>query len=413
MNISLKIAKRYLVSKKSHNIINIVSYITMIGVVVAVMAIVCVLSVLNGFSTMIEGSLGAFEPELQIQAVQGKVFKTDSVDIARIKELNGVVGVSESLQENALLKYSDRQKIIFFKGVSDNYELLTDIDSLLIDGVFNLGTEDIPHMVLSGVVAYELGVRPGFISPVEIYVPKREGSVNTLNPATAYNRSQAFVSGVFAVNMEEYDTQMIIIPIAMARELLNYTTEVSSLEIKLENQNNVQTIKKEIAQILGSDFKVLDKYEVHSDLYRMLKVEKWITFLILLIIVSIAIFNIVGALTMIIIEKKEDIKTLKNLGASNQLIYRIFFLEGAGLVLIGECLGVFLGIVICSIQEHYGIIKLASESNMLIYNYYPVVVQFSDVLLVFISIALVGLIAVLYPLHNLKSNLNSSNIRNW
>ena len=385
----------------------------MVGIVVAVMAIICVLSVLNGFTRMTEGSLETFEPELQIHPASGKVFKSDSIQLEKILEIKSVFGVAESLQENALVKFSDRQKIVLLKGVSNNFETNTQIDDLLIDGNFDLGHEDVPQAILSGGVAYDLGVRPGFISPIEIYVPKRTGTVNMLNPAAAYNQAQAFVSGVFAVNMEEYDTQMIIIPIATARKLLNYTTQVSALEIKLKEGTNVQSVKHEIQKIVGDKYLVKDKYEIHKDLYKMLRIEKWITFLILFLIVSIAIFNIVGALTMIIIEKKQDIKTLKHLGASNQLIYRIFMFEGIGLVFIGEFLGVVLGLFICLIQEKYGIIRLAGESNMQIFNSYPVVVEASDVFIVFVSIAVIGFIAVLYPLRNLKTKLNPNNLRNW
>lgn len=385
----------------------------MIGVVVAVMAIVCVLSVLNGFSRMTESLLAPLDPELQIQPVVGKVFKTDSIFLQDILTIKGVVGISESLQENALLKFSDRQKIVFFKGVSDNFQNLTHIDSVLIDGYFDLGFEDVPQAVLGATVAYDLGVRPGMISPLEIYVPKRGGNVNMINPAASYNQAQAFVSGVISVNMEEYDTQMIIIPIAVARKLLNYTTEVSALEIKIDDSVDVQTVKKEIQAVIGDQYIVKDKYEIHKDIYRIFIIEKWITFLILFLIVSIAIFNIVGTLTMIIIEKKHDIKTLKHLGASNQMIYRIFLYEGIGLVLIGEILGIFLGMFFCLLQEKFGIIKIASESGLLMYNSYPVVVQFMDLLIVFVAIAIVGLLAVLYPLRNLNTKLNSDYLRNW
>ena len=413
MNFSFKIAKRYIVSKKSQNIINIVSFITMVGVVVAVMSIICVLSVLNGFTKMIENSFGAFEPELQIQPAEGKVFKSDSIPLQCILTLDGVIDISESLQENALLRYSDRQKIVFFKGVSDNFDKLSQIDSLLVDGSFDLGHEDVPQAILSGVIAYELGVRPGYISPVEIYVPKREGNVNMMNPAGAYNQSQFFVSGVFSVNMEEYDTQMIILPIATARKLLNYTTEVSALEIYVTQQTNVKKLQQEIQKIVGDKYLVKDRYEIHKDLYKMLKMEKWVIFMILFLIVAIAVFNIVGALTMIIIEKKQDIKTLKYLGASNKMIYKIFMFEGLGLVILGEFLGIILGVAICIIQEKFGIIKLASESNMQIFNYYPVEVQVLDVFVVFTTIAAIGFVAVLYPLRNLKAKLNTDYLRNW
>lgn len=407
MNLALYIAKRYLFSKKSHNAVNVISLISICGIAVATAAIICVLSVFNGMTGIHKKTFGAFDPELQITAKYGKVFNTDSIDIQQIKNLESVSLISQSLEENALLKYSERQKPILVKGVSDEFIHLANMESLLIDGQFQLRTGDIDYGVIGAGLAMELGVRPGYLSPLVIYVPKRDVAVNLVNPASSFNQSNVFLSGVFALNQAKYDENMFIISIDLARELLNYENEVTSLDIKLKEGVSLGTAQKEIKKIIGDQFEVKDRFQQQADVYKMVNMEKWVTFLILSIILIIAIFNVVGSLSILIIEKKGDINILQSMGASNKLIERIFFLEGSLIILIGSISGLLLGLGVCFIQQYYGIVKFGSSPELFVMDAYPVEVQTFDVVVVFCSIILIGLIAVLYPVKNLNKSLSN------
>lgn len=404
MNLSLHIAKRYLFSKKSHNAINIISMISVCGIAIATMALVCTLSVFNGFTDVVSKTFSAFDPELQISAVQGKVFDPTDSRMQQVKQLSGIDFTSESLEENALLKFEDRQEPIILKGVSREFENLANIDKLMLDGKFELREGDVDNAVIGAGLATMLGTRAGFLSPLEIYVPKRNEKVNMANPSTAFVRSEAFVSGVFALNQAKYDDQMLIISIDLMRELLRYDNEVSSLDIKVKKGESVENVQKQIKHILGDDFKVKNRFEQQEDLFKMVNVEKWVTFLILAIVSIIAIFNVVGSLSMLIIEKMDDVKILQSLGADNKLISRIFLLEGWLITFIGGLVGLVLGLVICLIQQYFGVLKLGDAGTFVI-DAYPVSVQFLDIVLIFITVSVVGFLAVLYPVNVLRKKL--------
>lgn len=409
MNLSFHIAKRYLFSKKSHNAINVISIISVCGIVLATAALVCILSVFNGISLMADKTFGAFDPDLQIKPVYGKVFSKDSIDLVRIAQLEGVELISESLEENALIKYSDRQKPILFKGVSSEFVNLAAMPQLIINGQFQLRTGDIDYGVMGAALAYELGVRPGFLSPIEIYVPKRNVRVNMMNPSTSFNESQVFLSGVFALNQAKYDEQMFIISIDLAREILNYDNEVSSIDIKTKEGVSTSAVKKELQTILGENYVVKNRLEQQEQMYKMLSIEKWMTFLIVIIISAIAIFNVVGSLSMLIIEKREDISILRSVGANNQLIERIFLYQGWLIVCMGAIIGAILGFIICYLQQTFGFLKLGGAPEMMITDAYPVAVKAIDILITLFTISAIGLIAVFYPTQNLRKNLNSEN----
>lgn len=407
MNLALYIAKRYLFSKKSHNAVNVISLISVCGIAVATAAIICVLSVFNGMTGIHKKTFGAFDPELQITTKYGKVFSTDSINIQQIKNLESVSLISQSLEENALLKYSERQKPILVKGVSDEFIHLANMESLLVDGQFQLRTGDIDYGVIGAGLAMELGVRPGYLSPLVIYVPKRSVAVNLVNPASSFNQSNIFLSGVFALNQAKYDENMFIISIDLARELLNYENEVTSLDIKLKEGVSLGAAQKEIKKIIGNRFEVKDRFQQQADVYKMVNMEKWVTFLILSIILIIAIFNVVGSLSILIIEKRGDINILQSMGANNNLIERIFFLEGSLIILIGSISGILLGLGVCFAQQYYGIVKFGSSPELFVMDAYPVEVQSLDVVIVFCSIILIGLLAVLYPVKNLNKSLSN------
>lgn len=405
MNLGLYIAKRYLFSKKSHNAINVISLISVCGIAVATTALICALSVFNGFTSVAERTFNSFDPELQITPLEGKVFSPKDIDLEELRKIESIDIIAESLEENALLKYSDRQKPILFKGVSEEFSSLADIEKLLIDGQFQLRTGDIDHGVLGATLAYELGVRPGFLSPLEIYIPKRDVAINMMNPAASFNQHNIFLAGVFSLNQAKYDEQMFIISIDLARDLLSYEDEVSSLNIKLKEGSSISSAKKEIQKIAGNSFAVKDRFEQQADIYKMMNMEKWVTFLILAIILTIAIFNIVGSLSMLIIEKKKDISILRSMGADNKLIEKIFFYEGCLILFSGAIIGSILGLTISLIQQHFGVIKLGSSPELFIMDAYPVTVQTLDVVLIFATVNIVGLLAILYPIQNLRKSL--------
>lgn len=404
MNLSLHIAKRYLFSKKSHNAINVISLISVCGIAIATMALVCTLSVFNGFTDVVAKTFNAFDPELQVTPTQGKVFDATDPRIQQVKQLAGIDFTSESLEENALLKYEDRQEPILLKGVSREFRNLAMIDSLLLDGRFELREGDVNNGVIGAGLATMLGVRAGFLSPLEIYVPKRNEKVNMANPATAFVHSEAYVSGVFALNQAKYDDQMLIISIEQMRELLRYEHEVSSLDIKVKAGESIEAVRRQVRDILGSDYLVKDRFEQQEDLFRMVNVEKWVTFLILAIISIIAIFNVVGSLSMLIIEKMDDVKILQSLGANKKLITRIFLLEGWLITFVGGLVGLIIGIIICLIQQYFGILKLGDAGTFVI-DAYPVSVQVMDVFLIFLTVGVVGFLAVLYPVNVLRKKL--------
>lgn len=381
------------------------------GVAVATMALVCTLSVFNGFTEMVTRSFSAFDPELQITPMQGKVFDPSGAVFDRVKKLPSIDIVSESLEENALVKFEERQVPAIIKGVSPNFNKLTQIDKLIIDGEYKTEDGDFQFGVIGAGLAMSIGVRANFIAPIEVYAPKRDVKINLANPSTAFSRSLIYASGVFAMNQQKYDDQVLIMSISEARYLFRYDTEVSSLDLKLKDGYSVDAVQKEISQILGDKFQVKNRFEQQADSYKMVNIEKWVTFLILAFILIIAAFNVVGSLSMLILDKKNDIQILKNMGASNKLITRIFLLEGWMISMLGAGIGLFVGLVLCLIQQHFGILKLGNTPGTFLVDAYPVVVEFIDVLFIFLTVCVIGFITVIYPVNNLRKQLADPNIK--
>lgn len=404
MNLPFHIAKRYLFAKKSHNAVNIISAVSVCGIAVATLAMVCAMSVYNGFTDIAAKSFSAFDPELQITPKEGKVFDPSSEAIQALKALSSIDFISESLEENALLKFQDRQEPILLKGVTPDFVRLADINSLIVDGEFDLRKGDVDYCVIGAGLATTLGVRARFIAPLEIYMPKRNEKVNLANPATAFTTAYAYTSGVFALNQAKYDDQMLIISIDLMRELLRYENEVSSLDIKLKEGISIGSAKKEIKALLGDQFYIKDRFEQQADTFRMVNIEKWVTFLILSIILLIAAFNVVSSLSMLILEKAEDIRILQNMGANKKLITRIFFYEGSFIAFTGSIAGILLGLILCLCQQYLGLLKLGNTPGTFVVEAYPVVVQPLDILFIFITVNIIGTLTVLYPVNNLRKN---------
>jgi len=405
MNVSFFIARRYLFSKKSHNAINVISIISVCGIAIATMAMVCVLSIFNGFGGIVEGMFSAFDPDLKITVREGKVFNYDTPEFQKALQVQGIQLISESLEENALFMFGESQVPVLMKGVSEEFRLMSDMDRLLLHGSFKLREDVVDYTTLGSGLAMSLGARPGFIDPIEIYAPKRDVRVNLANPAAAFTKGYVQIGGVFSLNSPDYDEQMAIIPIQLARELFGYANEVTSLDIKLTPNVSSSKVKREVGRILGNSFLVEDRYEQQRESYRMMQVEKWVTFLILAFILLIAVFNVVGSLSMLIVEKQEDIKSLQHMGASDQLISRIFLYEGWLITFIGIIVGIVTGLVLCLLQQYFGLLRLSDTPGAYIIDAYPVIVKVMDIVIVFSVVSLIGLLTVLYPVNNLRKKL--------
>ena len=401
MNLPFSIARRYLFSKKSHNAINLISLVCVCGVVVATIAVVCALSVYNGFNDLVAGMFSSFDPELKISPRTGKVFDPTTAEFQKVKQLPDIAWFGEVLQDNALVRYHDRQDIAVIKGVDENFSHLTLIDSILIDGSFILKDEVADYATLGVGLSAKLGAKPGFTSPLEIYVPKRDEKVNLSNPASSFNQEYAYIGGVFLINQQVYDEGYMILPISLVRQLLKYDKEVSSIELKLADGVDISSAKKQIKALLGDRFIVQDRYEQQEASFKMMQVEKWMTFLILSFILAIALFNVVGSLSMLMIEKKDDVRTLQNMGADDKLVRRIFLFEGWMISGFGAVIGIVIGLVLCLLQQHFGFIKLGQTAGAFVIDAYPVRVVFTDLLVAFITVAAIGLMAAWYPVHYL------------
>ena len=407
MNLPFYIARRYLFSKKKHNAINIISGISVCGVALATLALVCTLSVFNGFQDMVAGFFTAFDPELKITIREGKVFEPQGAAFQEVRSLPEIGVWTETLEENAMVQYKDRQAMAIIKGVEDNFEELTSIDSLLYGaGEFILHDSIVDYGVLGVELISELGTGLQFVDPLQVYAPKRNVRVNMANPSASFNRDYLFSPGVvFVVNQQKYDARYILTSLSFARNLFNYDTEVSAVELKLKPGADVTAVQRKIARILGDEFVVLDRYEQQADVFRIMEIEKFISYLFLTFILAIACFNVIGSLSMLILDKREDVETLRNLGADDRLIARIFLFEGRFISLFGALSGIVLGLLLCYIQQRFGIISLGGGNGSFIVYAYPVSVHVTDVVLIFITVITVGFLSVWYPVHYLTRRL--------
>ena len=409
MNFSFYIAKRYLFSKKSHNAINVISGVSVCGVALATLALVCTLSVFNGFQDLVTTMFTAFDPELKITAVSGKVFDAQDDRIQSLRQMPEVEVFSESLEDNVMVQYKDRQAMAVIKGVEDNFSQLTAIDSILYGrGEMVLHDEVVAYAIPGIELVSILGTGVRFLDPLEIYAPKRGSKINVASPASSFNSDYLHSSGlVFAVNQQKYDASYILTSLKFARDLFQYDTEVSSIELKLKEGANINKVQGRIASLLGKDFQVLNRYEQQADTYRIMEVEKLISYLFLTFILLIACFNVIGSLSMLIIDKRTDVVTLRNLGANDEIIKRIFLLEGCLISFLGALIGVVLGVALCLVQQEFGLISLGSgdSAGAFVVDAYPVNVQLTDVLLVLLTVLVISFFSVQYPVRYLSRRL--------
>ena len=407
MNFPFYIARRYLFSKKKHNAINIISGISVCGVALATLALVCTLSVFNGFQDMVASFFTAFDPQLKITVREGKVFDAQDERIRAVCALPEVEVFTETLEENAMVQYKDRQAMVVLKGVEDNFEELTAIDSILYGaGEFVLHDSIVNYGVMGVELVATLGTGLEFVDPLQVYLPKRNAKVNMANPGASFNRDYLYSPGVvFVVNQQEYDGKYILTSLDFLRQLLDYTTEVSAMELKLKPNVNTSSVQSKIENILGDDFVVQNRYQQQADVFRIMEIEKFISYLFLTFILAIACFNVIGSLSMLILDKREDVETLRNLGADDRLIARIFLFEGRLISLFGALSGIVLGLLLCYIQQRFGIISLGGGNGSFIVDAYPVSVHVTDVVLIFITVITVGFLSVWYPVHYLTRRL--------
>ncbi|TKC05107.1 ABC transporter permease [Pedobacter frigoris] len=405
MNTALYIAKRYLFAKKSTNAINIISAISVVGVFVGSAALIIILSVFNGFEDVVLKMFNTITPQVVIAPAQGKTFDPNTAYFKTLKANNGIYSYTEVLSENALLRYNDKQSVGLIKGVSEDYLKNKSLDSITIDGSFVLENKYGSNAVIgSAIQTYLMVNTTDPFNQLQIFSPKRGGNVNSVNPADDFTILSIPVSGVFEVQ-QDFDN-IAIVPLKFARTLLDEPEKISSIEINLKPGIDVDKFKEEIGQDLGSKFEVKDRIQQNKVLYNILGSEKWAVYIILTFVLIIAIFNIIGSLTMLVIDKVKDIAVLSSLGAGKKLIKRIFLFEGMMITMTGCIFGLLVGFIFCLLQQKFGLIKM-SQDDLVITNAYPVGFKWKDFVLVFLTVSIFSFVA-----SALSSNLSVKKINN-
>lgn len=390
MKTALLIARRYFFSKKKHNVINIISAISVIGVTIGTFALIVLLSAFNGLERWVVSLYDSFDSDFKIEAVDRKFFNENEIDLKALKEISAIIFITPVIEENGLVRYRERQYLATFKGVGNAYSKHTGIDSMMVAGDFDLQYGNKPAAVVGAGVAFALtlNVNDSFY-PMQLYVPKRNAGY-TLNPEEAFHNDIIFATGIFQIQ-PEFDNKYIIIPIDYARNLFDRVEELSSLEIAVKPNSNVKKTQVNIQQILGDRFKVSNRFEQHQLLYKIINAEKWAVYLILTFILIIATFNIIGSLTMLIVEKSDDIVILRNLGADESMLKRIFFIEGLMISLTGSFLGLLIGFAAIFFQIKYEWVKIVDDMP------YPMQVKITDVLFVLLTVIIIGAFSAWIP----------------
>ncbi len=405
MNFSLiesHIAWRYLFSKKGHNAINIVSGISAAAVVVVTAAMICVLSVMNGFGSLVEQMFSEFDPPLLVVPEEGQTLRTDTAPVVSLYAREDIQVVSMQLEQTALVRYKDHQLPARVLGVDTLFEATANMSNIITDGFFSVWDGAFDRATLGQGLAAQLGMNAHFTGALHLYAPQRTGRINMLRPDKSLQHEHAFIAGTFAVNQIEYDDQLILVSLPLAQRLFEYDEyTATALRIAPKKGQKIDKVQNEIAKVLGPGYKVLNRYEQQADFFRILRIEKWLTILLLVFILLIASFNIIGSLSMLIIDKREDIRILSDLGADEPTIRRIFLLEGWFISALGTLLGIIIGVLICLGQQHFGWLKLGTGSEYII-SVYPVQVQIADILLVAAVVLALGFVAAWYPSRKLK-----------
>ena len=407
MKFPFYIARRYLFSKKSTNAINVISLISVSGVAVATMALIIVLSVFNGFHDMVASFFTQFDPQLKVVPTEGKTVPSDDPVLTEIRQLPQVDVATETVEDMALAIFNGKQAMVNVKGVDDNFSELTHINEIVYgDGEFALHAADLEYGTLGIRLAQDLSAGVRFGDFIQIYAPRREGQLDLASPQDGFEVDSLLMPGVvFSTRQGKYDRNYIIAPIGFARRIFDQQGMLTSLELRLKDGSNLNATKRQMRKIAGEKYQVLDRFEQQADTFRIMQIEKFIAYIFLTFILVVACFNIIGSLSMLMIDKKDDVVTLHTLGADNQQIKKIFLLEGRLIAILGAVVGIVLGLLLCWLQQTFGLVGMGSQSGMFVVNAYPVSVHYIDVLLVFLTVIAVSWLAVWYPVHYISKKI--------
>ena len=411
MNFPFYIARRYLFSKKSTHAINVISGISVVGVAVATMALVVTLSVFNGFHDLVASFFTQMDPQLKVIPVKGKSAPANDPILTKIRQLPEVEVATECLEDQALAVYDDRQMMVKIKGVEDNFDQLTHIREILEgDGTFELHAAEINYGIPGLGIAYQMGLGYTYKNPLRIYAPRREGQLNMADPTDGFVEDELYSPGVvFCMKQGKYDKNYILTSLDFARNLFQQDGMLSSLELRLKPGSDFDHVKEQMQTFASGKYQVLDRYEQQDDTFRIMKVEKLIAYIFLTFILMIACFNIIGSLSMLIIDKRNDVQTLRNLGANDSQICRIFLFEGRMISVIGAIIGILIGLLLCWMQQQFGIVRLGSSEGNFVVDAYPVSVHPWDIVLIFFTVIAVGFLSVWYPVRYFARRLLKAN----
>lgn len=407
MSFPFYIAKRYLFSKKSTNAINVISAISVVGVVVATMALVIVLSVFNGFHDLVASFSTQFDPQLKIVPTEGKTAPADDPILTELRQFPEVDVATECVEDQALAMFNGKQAMVMLKGVDDNFDELTHIREIVYgEGDFQLHTADLQYGTIGIRLAQDLGMGVRFGDYLRIYAPRRDGQLDLTNPSDGFVVDSLITPGVvFSTRQGKYDKNYIVAPIGFARLLFEQQGMLSSLEIRLKDGSNLDNVKRQMRRVAGEKYKILDRFEQQADTFKIMQIEKLIAYIFLTFILVVACFNIIGSLSMLIIDKKEDIATLRKLGADDRQITRIFLFEGRMIAALGAVVGILLGLLLCWLQQEFGLVGMGGSTGMFVINAYPVSVHYSDILVIFLTVIAVSWLAVWYPVRYFSRKL--------
>ncbi len=402
--LALRIALRYLLAKKSHTAVNVISLISMAGIAVAAMAMVCVLSVFNGFSDLAFERLSMVDPDIKVTPVSGKVINNADSLAERLSEVPGVGVAVVTVEDQALAIFNGAQSPLMIKGVPANYSDVSEIASLVIDGEFVNEAAGKGCVSLSVGSAINLGARPSMEKPFVLTVPRRMGRINPAFPLAAFTTDTLLVSSVYQTNQAEFDNDRLYMPLESARKLLDYTSEGSAIEISVLDNSSVDAVIGRLEAILGDGYIIADRLRQQSDSFRMISIEKWITFLMLVFVLVMASFNILSTMSMLIIEKEDNLRILRSLGASESMLRRIFLEEGLLIALIGGAIGILLGVGLSLAQQHFGLISLGGDHSQMSIDAYPCRLALSDVCIVVCVVGVIGLLSGFISSRSLPSD---------
>ncbi len=407
MSFPFYIAKRYLFSKKSTNAINVISAISVVGVVVATMALVIVLSVFNGFHDLVASFSTQFDPQLKIVPTEGKTAPADDPILTELRQFPEVDVATECVEDQALAMFNGKQAMVMLKGVDDNFDELTHIREIVYgEGDFQLHTADLQYGTIGIRLAQDLGMGARFGDYLLIYAPRRDGQLDLTDPSDGFVVDSLITPGVvFSTRQGKYDKNYIVAPIGFARLLFEQQGMLSSLEIRLKDGSNLDNVKRQMRRVAGGKYKVLDRFEQQADTFKIMQIEKLIAYIFLTFILVVACFNIIGSLSMLIIDKKDDIATLRKLGADDRQITRIFLFEGRMIAALGAIVGILLGLLLCWLQQEFGLVGMGGSTGMFVINAYPVSVHYSDILIIFLTVIAVSWLAVWYPVRYFSRKL--------